>query len=205
MVSYTILNRGYTAVLLVKISLLVDCNDNRQRKTPKEQSIYRKLCEIMISFKVVNKTARAKNFHFSKRASARAPRYPNRMVFPLSAPACLRSRKLFHFPSILPLETLNLFPSMSDAGPFQRRRVVIRSPQFFACSICSYQFSRLIALGTPGHPTKLIFLTGERVNTGACEGASYTDEFSIALKLTFVHRSNNQKTRKLSDMIDRDT
>ncbi|PRP89628.1 ankyrin repeat domain-containing protein 44 [Planoprotostelium fungivorum] len=65
------------------------------------------------------------------------------------------------------------------------------------CSICSYQFSRLIALGTPGHPTKLIFLSGERINTGACEGASYTDEFSIALKLTFVHRSNNQKIQKL--------
>ncbi|PRP79651.1 hypothetical protein PROFUN_10551 [Planoprotostelium fungivorum] len=71
------------------------------------------------------------------------------------------------------------------------------------CSICSYQFSRLIALGTPGHPTKLIFLTGERINTGACEGASYTDEFSIALKLTFVHRSNNQKTRKSSIIVEK--
>ncbi|PRP89280.1 hypothetical protein PROFUN_02154 [Planoprotostelium fungivorum] len=88
------------------------------------------------------------------------------------------------------------------SGPFGRRRLLFGDPQFFAinftikCSICSYQFSRLIALGTPGHPTKLIFLSGERVNTGACEGASYKDEFSIALKLTFVHRSNNQKIRK---------
>ncbi|PRP80329.1 hypothetical protein PROFUN_12081 [Planoprotostelium fungivorum] len=63
--------------------------------------------------------------------------------------------------------------------------------------------SRLIALGTPGHPTKLIFLSGERINTGACEGTSYTDEFSIALKLTFVHRSNNQKIRKYKKIVQK--
>ncbi|PRP83117.1 hypothetical protein PROFUN_09796 [Planoprotostelium fungivorum] len=74
--------------------------------------------------------------------------------------------------------------------------------QLFAAH--NYCRRRLIALGTPGHPTKLIFLSGERINTGACEGASYTDEFSIALKLTFVHpaettRKNTRSTRSESD------